>query len=353
MNYLTMAMHFTREDIIASLQARGQRQDELARQAHAVRVAAAGEGIFLRGLIEYSNRCHKSCLYCGIRRGRTLNRYTLDYEEVMQAARLALREGFGSVVIQAGEISSARHIALIERIVGDIKALTPRSVGVPDAISRDWDPSLGITLSLGEQTPQTYRRWLSAGATRYLLRIETSNPDLYAAIHPGDGRHTFERRLQALHDLRAEGYMLGTGVMIGLPGQTVEHLADDLLFMRGLGIDMCGMGPYIECAGTPMAGLEAPSLEWRMDTTLNMVATLRLMMPDINIAATTALETIGRGARERALHGGANVMMPNLTPAAAERDYKLYNEKFVSTVSGVSRNDVCFGKQGNPLHFKK
>ena len=239
-------------------------------------------------------------------------RYELTGEEVLEAACGAWRAGIGSVVIQAGERTDEAFVGRIERLVG---ALKRRSKG-----------ALGITLSLGEQTAEVYRRWYRAGAHRYLLRIEASSPVLYGRLHPAD--HRYERRVVCLEALREAGYQVGTGVMIGLPFQRVEDLADDLLFFRRMDIDMCGMGPYIEHPQAPLAAVQSNfTREERLQLALRMIALLRLEMPDINIAATTALHALHPRGRELGVAAGANVLMPNVTPEVVRGSYRLYEGK--------------------------
>ncbi|MCL2561136.1 MAG: [FeFe] hydrogenase H-cluster radical SAM maturase HydE [Rikenellaceae bacterium] len=331
-------MNLSRDEIIDLLNSEGEAAARLFERAAAVRDKTIGNGIYLRGLIEYSNLCVKNCLYCGIRRDAECERYTLTRGQVLAAAEHAWRERFGSVVLQGGENRLSAYIADIERLVKDIKTLSRGE--------------LGITLSLGEQSLDTYRRWFAAGAHRYLLRIETSNRALFERIHPAEDGE-FDTRLQALHDLRAAGYQVGTGVMIGLPGQTVEDLADDLLFMRALDIDMCGMGPYIPSAGTPLAAQAVWPAERRMNLTLNMIAVLRLLMPDINIAATTALQAIVPDGRLRAVAAGANVIMPNLTPDALRKNYSLYDNKPLSFDTKILEANIRYGEWGDSKHFFK
>lgn len=322
------------------LSLRGEEMSKLLELAGKVRDERVGEGAYLRGLIEYSNVCRKDCLYCGIRRSNHTPRYTLTEAEVLDCARFAHENNYGSVVIQGGENQSPQHVQTIARLVREIKKLS--------------SGRLGITLSLGEQSREVYRRWFEAGAHRYLLRIESSDRRLYRSIHPDDRLHRFETRLEALADLRAEGYQVGTGVMIGLPGQTVADLAADLLFMREVDIDMCGMGPYIESAGTPLADCPADgrlTLSERFDLALKMVAALRLSMPDINIAATTALQAIRPGGRLRALQSGANVIMPNLTPARYRENYFLYDNKPLSMDSSIPEENIRYGEWGDSKHF--
>lgn len=288
----------------------------LFRKAQEIRLQEIGNKVYMRGLIELSNYCSKDCFYCGIRRSnQKIDRYLLTDEEVFAAAEYAYKNNFGSVVIQSGELSSPAWTERIERLVRGIKQIG--------------DGSLGITLSLGEQDEETYRRWYEAGAHRYLLRIETTDPDLFRRIHPQDGNHTYEKRLECLYTLRNVGYQVGTGVMIGLPGQSVRSLARDLLFMKEFDIDMCGMGPYIEHKDTPMyqqRDMLLPAHE-RFMLSIKMVAVLRLLMRDINIAATTAMETLHPAGRLLAFKAGANIVMPNITPEKYHDKYWLYENK--------------------------
>ncbi len=334
-------MDYSKDEIIGLLQSEGAQKTELFRRAVEIRDAAVGDGIWLRGLIEHSNICRKNCYYCGIRNNSECDRYTLSHQQVLEAAEYAWRNRYGSIVLQGGENTSPTYIADITQLIEDIRSLS--------------NSELGITLSLGEQTPETYRRWFAAGAHRYLLRIEASNRALYEKIHPNDAAHDFDRRMQSLHDLRTTGYQVGTGVMIGLPFQTVGDLADDLLFMRRFDIDMCGMGPYVVSEGTPLAAhaAELHSEQWRMEMTLKMIAILRLMMPDINIAATTALQAIDTDGRLKAIAAGANVIMPNLTPDDLKGNYLLYNNKPMSLDTRILEKNIHYGEKGDPLHFRR
>lgn len=334
-------MNYSRNEIIELLKCEGDEQEQLMKHAADVRNRTVGDGIYLRGLIEYSNICRKNCLYCGIRNSSEYERYVLSDEQVLEAAKYAWEHRFGSIVMQAGENISPAYTARITQLVKEIIALS--------------NGELGITLSLGEQSPEIFREWYEAGAYRYLLRIEASNRKLYEKIHPGDAAHDFERRMQALRDLQAIGYYVGTGVMIGLPFQNVEDLADDLIFMRDFDIDMCGMGPYIVSEGTPLAehaGSLKPEI-WRMNMTLKMIAILRLLMPDINIAATTALQAIDPDGRLRAIDAGANVVMPNLTPDDMKANYLLYNNKPMSIDTRIQERNIRYGEKGDPIHYSK
>ena len=288
----------------------------LLKRALEVKLREMDNYVHLRGLIEFGNVCEKNCLYCGLRRGNTkVGRYCLTDDEVLSCARLAHELGYGSVAIQSGERSDADFIDRIERLVKEIKRID--------------GGSLGITLSLGEQTEDTYRRWFEAGAHRYLLRIEASDETLYYKIHPRDSKHSFRQRIACLESLIRTGYQTGTGVMVGLPFQTIDHLAGDLLFFKQMDVAMVGLGPYIPHPDTPLYRFKdlVPSAKERMDMTLKMIAVLRLMMPRINMVAATANQTIDPQGREKAIKAGANVIMPNLTPGEYRESYFIYPDK--------------------------
>lgn len=323
-----------REDIISFL--RGVDDEALFAKALEAKISKVGDRVYLRGLIELSNRCRKNCFYCGIRceNGNT-DRYELTKEQVITAAGYAYRSGYGSVVLQAGEQQSERFTDYVTELLRAIKKLS--------------DGRLGITLSLGEQSEAVYRQWFEAGAHRYLLRIESSSADLYRRMHPND--HLFSERMECLGRLRRVGYQLGTGVMIGVPGQSIEQMADDLLFLCDLDIDMCGMGPYIEHPDAPL-GTSEHTLTERFELSLRMIALLRLLMPDINIASTTALHALNPMGRQMGIACGANIIMPNITPQELRVNYKLYNNKPLSDID-LSGFDIAVGEWGDSKHFKK
>ena len=305
-----------REEIITLLESTGEEKQLLFKKAHEIKLRELGNKVHFRGLVEFSNICGKNCYYCGIRKSnRKLTRYNLTDEQILEAARFAHEHAYGSFVMQAGELESPAFTKRVETLVKRIKELS--------------DGKLGITLSLGEQTEEVYQRWFEAGAHRYLLRIEASNPNLYRLIHPSGSLHSYARRLTALKTLQRIGYQTGTGVMIGLPFQTSGDLADDLLFMKHFDIDMVGMGPYIEHADTPLFRYKTELLPigQRFELALKMIAILRLLMPDINIAAATALQAIDPFGREKAVKVGANIIMPNITPGKYRNDYALYENK--------------------------
>ena len=320
----------------------------LREEAYRVKLATVGPEVYLRGLIEISNRCVKNCLYCGIRRDIRCERYELSEEEVLATAQLAARRRYGSVVIQGGERSDAAFIRKVTRLLKAVKA-----------VDTGEDPPLGITLSLGEQPREVYEEWFEAGAHRYLLRIESSNPDLYHRLHPNDPLHAYDRRLQALYDLKEIGYQAGTGAMIGLPFQTAQDMADDLLFYKAFDAPMVGMGPYNPHPETPLtlSGAAYPSAERRFALGLKMIALLRLLMPDINIAAATALEVLDPRGREKGLRSGANVIMPNITPQEQMVRYNLYDRKTLnaSDVKDLSASGlpIAYGLWGDSKHFRQ
>ena len=305
-----------KEDIKVLLSAEGPQMERLLRRGLEVKLHHLDNYVHLRGLIEYGNVCEKNCLYCGLRSGNAeVKRYCLTDEEVLSCAHLAHELGYGSVALQSGERSDPEFIDRITRLVREIKKID--------------GGSLGITLSLGEQDEATYKRWFEAGAHRYLLRIESSDEDLYYKIHPRNSHHDFRRRINCLESLKRIGYQTGTGVMVGLPFQTSDHLASDLLFFKRMDVAMVGLGPYIPHPDTPLYRFKGliPSAEERMGLTLKMIALARLMMPEINMVAATANQTIDPQGREKAIAAGANVIMPNLTPGEYRESYFIYPDK--------------------------
>lgn len=309
---------FSRDEIAAILGTTDPAAlQEIQKAAEKVLRVQCGQNVYLRGLLEISNICTRDCFYCGIRKSnKNMHRYVLTQDDILSVARACADEGFGSIVLQSGERQDEKFIAALEESVRRIKVET-RSAKLPDG--------LGITLCMGEQTPETYWRLFEAGAHRYLLRIETSNPVLFARLHPAE--QSFASRLAALRSLRAIGFQVGTGVMIGLPGQSLQDLADDILFFKNENIDMIGMGPFIPHKETPLAARPCPDAATRFRLGLLMVAATRLVLRDVNIAATTALQALDPIGREKALRYGANVMMPLMTPETVRRDYQLYPGK--------------------------
>ena len=284
-------------------------------EAKTIKQNTLGHNVYLRGLIELSNICTKDCFYCGIRKSNhSVNRYLMTKDEIIASAMFAFEKGFGSIVLQSGERDDENFITFIENIIEEINYLTSQQ--------------LRITLSLGEQTNETYKHWFNAGAQRYLLRIETSNESLYNKIHPTD--HSYSNRVNCLSVLKEIGFQLGTGVMIGLPFQTIEDLVNDILFFKNMDIDMIGMGPFIEHSQTPLFGqpvVIASSPSHLLELSLKMIAATRIFLPKINIAATTALQALDPFGREKGINAGANVIMPNVTLTQYRKDYLLYEDK--------------------------
>ncbi len=291
--------------------------EEIRLAAENATLTALGNRVYYRGLIEFSNVCSMNCLYCGIRRDNgKQRRYTASLEQILDAAEFCARAGYGSVVLQSGERTDPKFVDFVEEVVFAVKERTS-SPRLPNG--------LGITLCVGEQPRHVLRRFRRAGAHRYLLRIETTNQRLFRSIHPGG--QSLESRLECLEALREEGFAVGTGVMIGLPGQTPEMLADDLLFYRKHDFDMFGMGPFIPHPDTPMGSAQVAPPGERVRLALLMIGLTRLITVDTNIAATTALQALDPLGREAGLTWGANVIMPSLTPGEYRKDYLLYEGK--------------------------
>ncbi len=345
--------NFTKEDLVILLNSDEEGRKKIFEKAAEVKKTYVGNKVYFRGLIEFSNICSKNCYYCGIRAGNNkLIRYFVTEEEVLNAVKYAYDEGYASLVIQSGEQNTKVFTETIYNLLMKINGIT--------------DNKMGVTLSLGEQSEETYLRWKEAGARRYLLRIETSSRELYSKLHPNDKHHDYDERLNALKLLRKTGYQVGTGVMIGLPFQTIEDLADDLLFFKEFDIDMAGMGPYIEHEDTPLfqyKDLLMPKEE-RFILSLKMVALLRIMMKDINIAATTAMQTLDKMGREKAIKVGSNVIMPNLTPVKYRENYLLYEDKprideeasecknCLEARIHIAGDEIGYNEHGDSIHFK-
>jgi len=344
----------SKADVIFLLKSNKEDALKLFTKALEVKKQTVGNKVYYRGLVELSNICEKDCLYCGIRKSnKNFDKYNINNDEVFKAADFAYKENYGSLVIQSGELKSDFFTDRIENILRGVKRLS--------------NNELGLTISLGEQSEETYQKWFDAGAHRYLLRIESSNKDLYYKIHPKDAKHNFEERIECLNLLKKVGYQTGTGVMVGLPFQTFEDLADDLLFMKELDIDMCGMGPFIEHEDTPLYKYrnELMPLKERFTLTLKMIAILRIIMPDINIAAATALQAIDPLGREKAMKIGANIIMPNITPGMYRDDYSLYQNKPCTDEEAsdcknclearitIAGSEIGYGEWGDSLHFKR
>lgn len=326
---------------------------ELYAAAYDVKVREVGKKVSIRALVECGNVCEKDCLYCGIRKGNgKVHRYVMDADEIVREAEWAFRAGYGNLVLQSGEQTGERHTEMVEDVLRRIHGFGGEE--------------FGVTLSLGEQTEDAYRRWRDAGAHRYLLRIETSNPKLYTKIHPPD--HLWERRVECLRALRRCGYQVGSGVMAGLPGQTVDDLASDIEFFASEDIDMIGMGPYIPHPDTPLGKQvewSADSAAKRLELGLRMIAVTRLHLHDVNIAAATALQALDPDGREKGLLAGANVMMPNITDVGCRADYQLYlgkpcleedpaasREKLERRIAAIGET-INWNRRGDSPHWER
>ncbi|MDR0972130.1 MAG: [FeFe] hydrogenase H-cluster radical SAM maturase HydE [Bacteroidales bacterium] len=316
LNALLQKKSFSKEDLMLFLSLKDDEAKKLLNKALEVKLREIGNKVYLRGLIEYSNVCRKNCYYCGVRlSNNNVCRYSLSNEEVLDCAKRAMQLNYGSIAIQCGERQDRNFIENINTLIKQIKKLS--------------NNSLGITLSCGEQEKEVYEKWFSSGAHRYLLRIETTNEELFYKIHPKDEKHSFQKRIRAIEDLIEIGYQTGTGVMIGLPFQEDEDLANDLLFFKKMNVAMVGMGPFIPHNETPLYKYKDIILSdrQRLNKTLNMIASLRLLMPKINMVAATADQSISEKGREEAVLAGANIIMPNLTPRKYRENYSIYPNK--------------------------
>jgi biotin synthase len=335
--------------------------DGMFAHAESVQQENIGNKVHFRGIVEFSNVCRKNCNYCGIRRDiKDVERYTMTKEEIMECAHWCFQNGYGSIMLQSGERTNRTHLNFL---VDVIKTIRKESL----ELDTEQGQGLGVALSVGEQVKDVYQELYDAGAHRYLLRIETSNPHFYSILHPRDGIHEFETRLQCIRDLKEIGFQTGTGVMIGLPGQTHRDLANDLMFFREEAIDMIGMGPYVVQEHTPTGVEYASNPQMSKDElfslSLRMLALARITLRDVNLPATTALQAIVSNGREIALSCGANMLMPILTPTRYRKEYQLYEGKpcvdegadecrdCLSNRVKWAGKEIGFWEWGDPKHF--
>lgn len=289
--------------------------DEIFACADRIRKKYVGDEVHLRGLIEFSNYCKQNCLYCGLRRdNKNVNRYRLTEEQIIEFAKKASELGYKTVVLQSGE-DPYYTIDRMKYIISEIKKF-----------------DLAITLSIGEKTFEEYKAYKEAGANRYLIRIETTDKSLYEKLDPD---MDWQNRLNCLEQLRELGYEVGTGCLVGLPEQTLESLAEDILFFKKINADMVGIGPFIPNENTPLQDATGGSFE----LALKVMAITRLLLPDINIPATTAMETLNPQGRIIALQSGANVVMPNVT----QGDYRKFYEIYPGKICVNDTPDKCRG----------
>jgi len=314
-------------EVVQLLSAEGSLLRLLYEKADIVRRECMGNDVFLRGIIEISNHCRNDCVYCGIRRSRAQERYRIPDEEIISVCRKLPASGVTTVVLQGGEdeyFSRERIGQLLERI--------------------HRETTLAVTLSLGERDAETYRFWLTQGMDRYFMRFETSQGNLFKTAHPDS---TLAQRLQCLTVLHDMGVQTGSGFLIGLPGETIEDLAADILFCSRLELDMIGVGPFIPHPGTPYSCARNP---FDLETVFKVVAVLRLLNKRCHIPATTAFDAVAPGSRLRLLQQGANVFMPNATPQAYRGHYELYPGKpgvdlsLEESVNGLQQQLTAIGR---------
>jgi biotin synthase len=292
------------QEIVALLSADAEQMPALFTAADTVRSNNVGDAVHLRAIVEFSNYCRRNCLYCGLRRdNKSLPRYRLAEDEILQAVGKAAALGFRTVVLQSGE-DLFYSAAAIARIIERIKQ----------------KHDLAVTLSLGERSREDYRVWREAGADRYLLKHETADERLFRFLKPGGD---LRERVRCLHWLKELGYQTGSGNMVGLPGQSLATLAEDILLMRDLSVEMAGIGPFLPHHATPLKSAAGGTLE----LTLKTLAVTRLCLPGAHLPATTALCTLAPDGRRLALGCGANVIMPNLTPPGVRDKYLIYPQK--------------------------
>lgn len=312
-----------KEDLVVLLGAGEQEQVELFQVADRIRQKYVGDEVYVRGLVEFSNFCGKNCNYCGLRRGnKEAHRYRMAPAEVVGAAETIAAQGMGTIVLQSGEDGWYTKEIMAE-IIREIKMKT----------------NLAVTLSVGERPEEDYACWKEAGADRYLLKQETVCEKIFTAIHPDD---FLDQRIDCIRTLKKLGYQIGSGFMIGLPGQTLATIAEDILFLKEEGIEMAGIGPFIPHQQTPLANNPAGEVY----LTLKAVAVTRLVTKDTLLPSTTATETLAPGeGQKRSLQAGANVIMINMTPREYRKDYQIYPGKVAIEWDNVQRMIVSLGRK--------
>lgn len=301
----------------------GETREYAATLAREVTLTNFGDAVFVRGLVEFTNHCRNDCFYCGIRKGNAeVARYRLTLDEILDCCREGYGLGFRTFVLQGGE---------------DGYFTDDRLTAMVEALRREF-PDCALTLSVGERDAASYERLFRTGADRYLLRHETADARHYGELHP-EGM-ALDSRVRCLRELKRIGFQVGAGFMVGSPGQTPEHLAGDLLFLRDLKPEMVGLGPFLPHADTPFARFPAGDVEM----VLFMISLVRLILPFALLPATTALGTACAGGRERGILAGANVVMPNLSPPRVRDSYSLYDGKLNSGLEAAE--NVAALRQG-------
>lgn len=301
----------------------------LIEKSNLTRMKVYGDKVYLRGLIEFTNYCVRNCMYCGIRASnKNAERYRLTIDEILECAELGDRLGYKTYVLQGGEDPYFTDDIMVE-IISKIKKRFPKNA---------------ITISLGERSYESYEKMFKAGADRYLIRHETATKELYEKLHP---KASFENRRRCLEDLKKIGYQIGSGFMVGLPGQKVSDLVNDLLYVKELNPHMVGIGPFISHKDTPLKNEKNGTLE----DTITLIAILRLLLPTALIPATTSLGTINPLGRELGIKAGANVVMPNLSPTSVREKYSLYDGK-ICTGDEAAECRRCIEGRINRAGFK-
>ncbi|HOP61857.1 MAG TPA: [FeFe] hydrogenase H-cluster radical SAM maturase HydE [Spirochaetota bacterium] len=286
----------SKSEIIQFLCLRGEEQNVLHRKAAGIRRETLGNIVYINALIEFSNICSNDCYYCGLRKSnKKIKRYELTPEAILAAVDDAADAGINSIVLQSGERRDRKFTSYVSYTL---------------KLIREKHPRMGITLAVGEQERPVYEEFYEYGASRYILRIETSDKKHYSKLHPDS--MSYSNRLQCLHELRDIGFRVGTGVMVNSPHQTLENLADDIFFFTLFDMDICSLGPYIPHSDTPFGGIEYLPGE-TLNLGLNMIAVLRIAMPDLNIASSTSLDSLSPEGRELGLLAGGNVIIPQIT----------------------------------------
>lgn len=322
----------TKKEYITLLKAADDADTRTLLREEAVRIRKKyyGDKVFTRGLIEFTNYCKNDCYYCGIRRGnRNAERYRLTKEEILECCEEGYGLGFRTFVLQGGEDPYYTDERM-EEIIRSIKE------GYPDC---------ALTLSIGEKSYESYRRFRKAGADRYLLRHETADDAHYRMLHPESMR--LDVRKQCLYDLKSLGYQVGAGFMVGSPGQTAETLAEDLMFLKELQPQMVGIGPFLPHHETKFAKEKAGSVEM----TLFLLSVIRILLPKVLLPATTALGTADPRGREKGIEAGANVVMPNLSPVRNRKQYELYDNK-ICTGDEAAECRMCLARRMESVGYR-
>ena len=320
-----------RDEIIHYLN--GGNDAELFSKADSLRESSFGREVYLRAIVEFSNFCNKKCNYCGLRAPNSaVNRYRLDTDTIVESACMAAEAGVRTIVLQSGDDFSY-STAQVEEIISCIKE------------SHD----VAVTLSLGDRSAAEYEHWFNCGADRCLLKLETTDPDIYKRIRSGAD---FHERMELLRSLQEIGYELGSGIIVGLPDYTVEQLADDLLFLNKLELDMIAAGPFIPHPDTPFSSAGAGDI----DLSFRFTALARLLNPFSNIPATSALDSFDLEGRKKGLQRGCNVIMPSVTPVSKRKDYNIYpgkNAVSVDVTDTISRAEELIDTLGFVLSASK